>query len=151
MGFSAPASNTGLGGHVKSYSDIDTKILGERGQAALIALTYRFEFPLTVMAIKLTEDHGSFGRCILRQVIASQFLLIVVIDRTDKAVSDHAKILFTLFRFINCHGKNHFFGSCINFVEMDQQLFVITVTFADDKRRGIKVKSSAIRFSGVPA
>ncbi len=99
----------------------------QRLQTACEALADGLELELVAVAIQLAEDHRGFGRCIFRQVVASDFLAVSLVHNANVSVSNLTKALLALFGRVDGDRENQLLDCSCQASELDRYRLVITV------------------------
>ena len=66
-------------------------------------LPYRVEFPFSVVAVYLAEQHSSLPGIIFSQVVNAHLIIISRIYKTDERILDHSKMLIFLMCLVNIY------------------------------------------------
>ena len=98
-------------------------------QAAGIALTYCTELPLGAVAVDLGEDHGGLCCRVLREVVADNLSVTVLIDHAAERVPNLTEVLPAGLCLIDGDHDDDPFNFGGHGVEIDEDLLVVAVAF----------------------
>ena len=103
----------------------DGVITIEESKTYITSLTHSVELPFTVSPVELAEDHSSHTLVILREIVAGDFLICLLVDETYERVLNLTEVLLTAVCLIDIHNNYQTVVFLRNLVELDHNCLTV--------------------------